>query len=130
MFFISSMILVDLCVVVLRYVVFWFFLSSRRRHTRGALVTGVQTCALPIYTLDAFAVRNLAHGERRVHAAVGAGNAHAFIGLHALAAAFDHLHVDLEGVARGEVRHRTGGGESVRLLFLEDRKSTRLNSSH
>src|SRR3546814_2900591 len=25
-----------------------FFLSSRRRHTRGALVTGVQTCALPI----------------------------------------------------------------------------------
>src|SRR3546814_16200975 len=27
-----------------------FFLSSRRRHTRGALVTGVQTCALPILT--------------------------------------------------------------------------------
>src|SRR3546814_12886564 len=24
------------------------FLSSRRRHTRCALVTGVQTCALPI----------------------------------------------------------------------------------
>src|SRR3546814_19887381 len=32
----------------------WFsvccFLSSRRRHTRCALVTGVQTCALPILT--------------------------------------------------------------------------------
>src|SRR3546814_17064097 len=33
--------------------VFWylfivFFFSSRRRHTRCALVTGVQTCALPI----------------------------------------------------------------------------------
>src|SRR3546814_9560825 len=28
------------------YVVFFF--SSRRRHTRCALVTGVQTCALPI----------------------------------------------------------------------------------
>src|SRR3546814_20292357 len=26
-----------------------FFLSSRRRHTRCALVTGVQTCALPIF---------------------------------------------------------------------------------
>src|SRR3546814_8210393 len=26
----------------------WFFFSSRRRHTRCALVTGVQTCALPI----------------------------------------------------------------------------------
>src|SRR3546814_2821587 len=28
---------------------FLFFFSSRRRHTRCALVTGVQTCALPIY---------------------------------------------------------------------------------
>src|SRR3546814_18964556 len=28
--------------------VFLFFFSSRRRHTRCALVTGVQTCALPI----------------------------------------------------------------------------------
>src|SRR3546814_1170343 len=27
----------------------FFFFSSRRRHTRFALVTGVQTCALPIY---------------------------------------------------------------------------------
>src|SRR3546814_3755319 len=27
-----------------------FFCSSRRRHTRCALVTGVQTCALPIYS--------------------------------------------------------------------------------
>src|SRR3546814_12864696 len=26
----------------------WFFFSSRRRHTRCTLVTGVQTCALPI----------------------------------------------------------------------------------
>src|SRR3546814_544047 len=33
---------VDLCM---------FFFSSRRRHTRCALVTGVQTCALPISTL-------------------------------------------------------------------------------
>src|SRR3546814_17365219 len=29
------------------FIVFFFF-SSRRRHTRCALVTGVQTCALPI----------------------------------------------------------------------------------
>src|SRR3546814_2403677 len=28
---------------------FFFFFSSRRRHTRCALVTGVQTCALPIW---------------------------------------------------------------------------------
>src|SRR3546814_6659661 len=34
--------------------VVWFcccFFSSRRRHTRCALVTGVQTCALPILLL-------------------------------------------------------------------------------
>src|SRR3546814_2035920 len=30
-----------------------FFFSSRRRHTRCALVTGVQTCALPIYVAPA-----------------------------------------------------------------------------
>src|SRR3546814_9210762 len=28
--------------------IYYFFFSSRRRHTRCALVTGVQTCALPI----------------------------------------------------------------------------------
>src|SRR3546814_2658953 len=30
----------------------FFFFSSRRRHTRCALVTGVQTCALPILTSE------------------------------------------------------------------------------
>src|SRR3546814_18224040 len=30
-----------------------FFFSSRRRHTSCALVTGVQTCALPIYSHSA-----------------------------------------------------------------------------
>src|SRR3546814_10081497 len=30
----------------------FFFFSSRRRHTRCALVTGVQTCALPILRSD------------------------------------------------------------------------------
>src|SRR3546814_3476433 len=37
--------------IVMYYVLcplFFFFFSSRRRHTRCALVTGVQTCALPI----------------------------------------------------------------------------------
>src|SRR3546814_8796403 len=35
-------------VLVLCIICFCFFFSSRRRHTRCALVTGVQTCALPI----------------------------------------------------------------------------------
>src|SRR3546814_1897412 len=30
----------------------FFFFSSRRRHTRCALVTGVQTCALPISSVS------------------------------------------------------------------------------
>src|SRR3546814_20386962 len=34
-----------------------FFFSSRRRHTRCALVTGVQTCALPIYPLRGGLIR-------------------------------------------------------------------------
>src|SRR3546814_2390099 len=40
----------------------FFFFSSRRRHTSCALVTGVQTCALPIWKF----------GQRHVHAE-GAG---------------------------------------------------------
>src|SRR3546814_8592125 len=41
------------------------FFSSRRRHTRCALVTGVQTCALPICFLanvvGIFLIRNVSH---------------------------------------------------------------------
>src|SRR3546814_7080247 len=37
-----------LCVIVCVGTLWYLFFSSRRRHTRCALVTGVQTCALPI----------------------------------------------------------------------------------
>src|SRR3546814_6639029 len=41
-----------------------FFFSSRRRHTRCALVTGVQTCALPIFLiLSALPALALASGN-------------------------------------------------------------------
>src|SRR3546814_8447789 len=44
----------------------WVFLfSSRRRHTRCALVTGVQTCALPIYHLVRRRRRNQRDHARR-----------------------------------------------------------------
>src|SRR3546814_800994 len=39
-----------------------FFFSSRRRHTRCALVTGVQTCALPIFSQTGQTGRNNAVG--------------------------------------------------------------------
>src|SRR3546814_7145922 len=40
-----------MCLVIIvwmKYILGCVFFSSRRRHTRCALVTGVQTCALPI----------------------------------------------------------------------------------
>src|SRR3546814_829295 len=45
-----KMLLFDIVVFIKIFVVVYlfFFFSSRRRHTRCALVTGVQTCALPI----------------------------------------------------------------------------------
>src|SRR3546814_5962450 len=54
-----------------------FFFSSRRRHTRCALVTGVQTCALPIHAgVDPVGIAravvqnlgNIAQGRRPVGA--------------------------------------------------------------
>src|SRR3546814_3407577 len=49
MFIVVSVRLVSIVSFV--YFFFLFFFSSRRRHTRCALVTGVQTCALPILKL-------------------------------------------------------------------------------
>src|SRR3546814_10697811 len=46
------------------YLTLDFFFSSRRRHTRCALVTGVQTCALPIYFLSENGVDSSALAER------------------------------------------------------------------
>src|SRR3546814_9693430 len=47
-------VLYDMCMFVLCFGIVFVFFSSRRRHTGCALVTGVQTCALPIF-----------HGEAR-----------------------------------------------------------------
>src|SRR3546814_6904354 len=44
-------------------VFFFFFFSSRRRHTRCALVTGVQTCALPIYVREASRILQIGGGD-------------------------------------------------------------------
>src|SRR3546814_9522115 len=48
------------------FVVVCFFFSSRRRHTRCALVTGVQTCALPIYSNPVLTVENHSNGNLAV----------------------------------------------------------------
>src|SRR3546814_5556158 len=41
-----------MCMMTGSYMILLIFFSSRRRHTICALVTGVQTCALPIYSAD------------------------------------------------------------------------------
>src|SRR3546814_10677967 len=63
----------------------FFFFSSKRRHTRCALVTGVQTCALPIYDVARLCggiepVRVKAdHAESRICLREGCGKAPAVI---------------------------------------------------
>src|SRR3546814_17112830 len=65
----------------------FFFFSSRRRHTRCALVTGVQTCALPIFALLVAAgrgARSGLNGPKQYHRIGGrAVLAHAIAGLEA-----------------------------------------------
>src|SRR3546814_4125125 len=50
----------------------FFFFSSRRRHTSCALVTGVQTCALPIYVLRALEAQNIKPYCTNLHRSCGA----------------------------------------------------------
>src|SRR5213076_2529518 len=50
----------------------YFFFSSRRRHTRWLVVTGVQTCALPIWAFcDETLCRTVALTPVPVFSAVG-----------------------------------------------------------
>src|SRR3546814_5635830 len=76
-----------------------FFLSSRRRHTRCALVTGVQTCALPIY------VRDVEHAGIAAHLVVLL-DLRTVVERHVPAAEVDHLRA--EG-AVGVVEDRLAG---------------------
>src|SRR3546814_13050727 len=70
-----------------------FFFSSRRRHTRCALVTGVQTCALPIYffIVIAFAVSVWIALELRKPLPASQALAYSLILGGALGNAFDRL---------------------------------------
>src|SRR3546814_10878257 len=84
----------------------WFFFSSRRRHTRCALVTGVQTCALPIYpkvwdegglTKDWESLDNI---DRNLVRAVIAGEDGKFC---------QHSGFDTEAIAKAAARNAQGG---------------------
>src|SRR3546814_17069063 len=67
-----------------------FFVSSRRRHTRCALVTGVQTCALPIY-LDSFRCFPVCTpGQQKPVRHVVVTGATGYVGSHVLADLLSH----------------------------------------
>src|SRR3546814_13686251 len=84
-------------------------LSTRRRHTRCALVTGVQTCALPIYWGTPCAFRGSVSGSDGPIAKLAAISP-----LHAIALGLsaDTAPVDANA-AVGEARVVTGAGESA-----------------
>src|SRR3546814_4803524 len=86
------------CVVRKLYWSFYlFFFSSRRRHTRCALVTGVQTCALPISG-------GVSVGGKERVVIVKVGSDHFLVGvaqgqvslLHRFVSAPGAIHVDYE----------------------------------
>src|SRR3546814_17320254 len=73
-----------------------FFFSSRRRHTRCALVTGVQTCALPI----CLRVEGTVDGAAFEHIAEAVGGEEADLG----EAPLEH---GVEAHRAGVVEHRS-----------------------
>src|SRR3546814_4518684 len=99
-----------------------FFFSSRRRHTRCALVTGVQTCALPLPAVpESDSMELIARGadeilkREELEARLKAGRP------LRIKAGFDPTAPDLHI------------GHTVllnKMRQFQDRKSTRMNSSH
>src|SRR3546814_4829199 len=87
----------------------FFFFSSRRRHTRCALVTGVQTCALPIYSRSTFDLdgRMSTGSSDNYHVALYGGSQWGALGLRVGAAYSWHdietaRSVSLPGLSRSE----------------------------
>src|SRR3546814_8641287 len=120
------------CVYLFYYVcLFVFFFSSRRRHTRCALVTGVQTCALPILYVALQSARSYVYNVAK---ACDAGQTTRFD-----AAGCILLASESAVKVAGEAIQALGGAGYTKDWPVErywrdakllDRKSTGLNSSH
>src|SRR3546814_9931698 len=96
---------------------FFFFFSSRRRHTRCALVTGVQTCALPISFLLIAIIRECLADTMR--------------GIAWLIKLTQLPKLEMQDEAPLGFWRCTHATEKFSPSFIPgDRKSTRLNSSH
>src|SRR3546814_10205447 len=105
---------------------FWvlFFFSSRRRHTRCALVTGVQTCALPI--CGALKGSSETKAGAQVGTLIGGRGC-----VEQIQASDSTAGVCAAGIYRVTVVWQ-GLNKTVApsLACGEDRQNTRLNSSH
>src|SRR3546814_2334587 len=112
-----------------------FFFSSRRRHTRCALVTGVQTCALPIFVEGQAPVAAEHLRPRLGGALIVAGGSTRYSAEAILAAgnadlvAFGRHFIASPGLPE-RFRRSLSLDAYDRSTFYGDRKSTRLNSSH
>src|SRR3546814_3070982 len=110
----------------------FFFFSSRRRHTRCALVTGVQTCALPIWfttDLRGIPVARAPLGELRQEV-IDSGPEGS-----AARATAEARRLGLLQPLKNWLDKHMRNAKSGMLLPSDpyqalDRKSTRLNSSH
>src|SRR3546814_2762322 len=98
----------------------FLFFSSRRRHTRCALVTGVQTCALPIFAEERSVVGHRTFGmmlAQMLHVDVVVGHAAAQAGglyrplAHGLEGRVHHVLLSWPrcSVPRTVLRARSGG---------------------
>src|SRR3546814_4930235 len=122
-----------------------FFFSSRRRHTICALVTGVQTCALPISNEIASDGDPSQSQDNEAADGPEADGSDPFADVLDENAAFDDFIDDLrDAIAANplpeEMPDATDGEvdpeeivetiDQANSVAPEDRKSTRLNSSH
>src|SRR3546814_9183086 len=115
---------------------FGIFFSSRRRHTRCALVTGVQTCALPIFSIPNYVIAPLlillfAMGLGWLPAGGWRHGAYADMVLPVIALALPQV-AYIARLLRGSLIETMAAPyiRTARARGLSDRKSTRLNSSH
>src|SRR3546814_9154030 len=109
-----------------------FFFSSRRRHTRCALVTGVQTCALPICNSESHLRSILSTVPDAMIVIDERGKMLSFSA--AAERLFGYTQAEVLGanvsmLMPSPYRERHDG-YLERYLTTGDRKSTRLNSSH
>src|SRR3546814_2335516 len=103
-----------------------FFFSSRRRHTCCALVTGVQTCALPIYDPIDRAVEEYVRLANRESHRPGGGHLPLTGSAAGGAVGLAIVEVQCETVEAGQVQIETRSQEVVLIRYAFGRAFTTL----